>query len=118
MIFSGYSPLITAGDLRERLGGEEPPLVLDVRSNAEHTTSHLRGALHIPVDDLRARWEVLPRDREILVYCRSGARAHLAVRILKQHGFDRVANVTGGILAMQAEEGLTFQEAGRATTQE
>jgi len=51
----------------------------------------------------------LPRDRRIVVHCRSGFRAHLAVRILKQHGFADVANVTGGHMSMVAEGGFNWE---------
>ena len=73
-----------------------PPLVLDVRTAGEWRKGHLRGARAPPVDDLRATLAELPRDRRIALYCRSGFRAHLALRILKEHGYRDVANVTGG----------------------
>ncbi len=106
---SGFSPLVTAADLRAALAGAAPPLVLDVRTEQEWAAGHLRGAVHVPVDDLRARWETLPRDRRIAVHCRSGFRAHLALRILKERGFQDVVNVTGGWMAMLAEGGFEVQ---------
>ncbi len=63
----------------------------------------------IPVDDLRFELDRLPKDRRIVVHCRSGFRAHLAVRILKQRGFADVANVTGGYLSMLAEGGFNWE---------
>jgi rhodanese-related sulfurtransferase len=56
------------------------------------------GAVNIPLPELRARLSELPRDREILVTCRSGQRAYYATRILLQHGF-QVRNLSGGMLA-------------------
>jgi NADPH-dependent 2,4-dienoyl-CoA reductase/sulfur reductase-like enzyme/rhodanese-related sulfurtransferase len=106
---SGFSPLVTAAGLRAELAGAAPPLVLDVRTGAEWAASHLRGALHVPVDDLRARWETVPRDRRLAVHCKSGFRAHLALRILKDRGFGDVVNVTGGWMAMQAEGGFEVE---------
>jgi NADPH-dependent 2,4-dienoyl-CoA reductase/sulfur reductase-like enzyme/rhodanese-related sulfurtransferase len=108
---SGFSPLITAAGLKAALHGPNPPLVLDVRTAAEWAAGHLRGAVHVPVDDLRARWETLPRDRPIAIHCRSGFRAHLALRILKARGFGDVVNVTGGWLAMVAEGGFDVEAA-------
>ena len=61
------------------------------------------------VDDLRFEVERLPKSRRILVHCRSGFRAHLAVRILKQRGFADVAHVTGGYLSMLAEGGFNWE---------
>lgn len=106
---SGFSPIVTAAQLRRELGGRSPPLVLDVRSGGEFARGHLRGALHIPVDELRARWETLPRDRRIAVHCRSGFRAHLAVRTLGQLGFTDVVNVTGGWVSMEIDGGFDVE---------
>ena len=106
---SGFSPIITAAQLRRELGQSAPPLVLDVRSRGEFARGHLRGATHVPVDDLRKRWETLPRDRRIAVHCRSGFRAHLAVRTLKQLGFTNVVNVTGGWVSMEIDGGFDVE---------
>lgn len=99
---SGFSPLASAADLRAALAADPRPVVLDVRTAKEWDAGHLPGAVHVPVDDLRARAEVLPRSGRIYVYCRSGFRGHLAVRMLKARGFNDVVNVTGGWLAMSA----------------
>jgi len=106
---SGFSPLVSAAELKAELAKPEPPIVLDVRTLGEYEASHLAGAVHIPVDDLRFESDRLPRNRRILVHCRSGFRAHLAVRILKQRGFADVANVTGGHLSMLAEGSFNWE---------
>jgi len=103
---SGFSPLITAARLREELAGGQPPLVVDVRNLNEYEASHLRGALHLPLDELRFRLEEVPRDRSLVVHCRSGYRSHLALRILKQNGFQQVRNLTGGYIAALAFGGF------------
>ena len=56
------------------------------------------GALNIPLPELRARLGELPRDREILVICRSAQRAYYATRILLQNGF-KARNISGGMLS-------------------
>ena len=106
---SGFSPLVSAAELKAELAKPEAPLVLDVRTLGEYEASHLAGAVHIPVDDLRFEVDRVPKNRRILVHCRSGFRAHLAVRILKQPGFADVANVTGGHLSMLAEGGFNWE---------
>jgi NADPH-dependent 2,4-dienoyl-CoA reductase/sulfur reductase-like enzyme/rhodanese-related sulfurtransferase len=106
---SGFSPLVTAAELKAELLQPSPPLVLDVRTLGEYEKSHLKGATHLPVDDLRFELDRLPKDRRIVVHCRSGFRAHLAVRILKQRGFPDVANLTGGHLSMLAEGGFDWE---------
>jgi NADPH-dependent 2,4-dienoyl-CoA reductase/sulfur reductase-like enzyme/rhodanese-related sulfurtransferase len=73
-------------------------LVLDVRSDPELAVEGVEGAVHIPLDQLRARLAELPGDREIAVLCRSAQRAYYATRILVQHGFDAKV-LSGGMLS-------------------
>ncbi len=107
---SGFSPLVTPAALKAAMAGGEA-YVLDVRKPAEFAKSHLKGATNIPVDDLRARLDELPRAGRIFVHCRSGFRAHLAVRILKERGFEQVFNVTGGFVSILDEGGFEVEEA-------
>jgi rhodanese-related sulfurtransferase len=107
---SGFSPLITAAELKTALASAEPPVVLDVRTLNEFERSHLKGATNISVDELRFELDSLPRGRRIAVYCRSGYRAHLALRILKSHGFSDVVNITGGYVSLIAEGGFALEE--------
>jgi hypothetical protein len=60
---SGFSPLVSAAELKAELAKAEPPLVLDVRTLREYEMSHLDGAMHIPVDDLRFESDRLPRNQ-------------------------------------------------------
>lgn len=103
---SGYSPLVTASALERRLAEGEAPFLLDVRDPEEFAEAHLRGARLIPLDRLRERLDELPRDCAIVVYCRSGYRAHLATRLLKENGFPEVVNLTGGFLSIEQHAGL------------
>lgn len=102
---AGTAPLITPAQLAEALASDAPPVVLDVRRADEVADGALAGAIAIPLDALRDRLDTLPPGRTLAVYCRSGYRAHLAVRILRQHGVDAV-NVTGGHLSMRLEPAL------------
>jgi NADPH-dependent 2,4-dienoyl-CoA reductase/sulfur reductase-like enzyme/rhodanese-related sulfurtransferase len=105
---TGYAPLITAAGLAAALASKQPPLVLDVRTPNEWAQGHLEGAVHIPLDALRGRLTELPRERAIVVHCRSGFRAHLALRILQASGFARVTNLTGGSVSWVNEPGFTL----------
>ncbi|MBO3707578.1 MAG: FAD-dependent oxidoreductase [Candidatus Accumulibacter sp.] len=73
-------------------------LLLDVRMPMELAVESVHNAVNIPLDQLRARMGELPRDREILVICRSGGRAYFATRILNQNGF-KARTLSGGMLA-------------------
>ena len=70
-------------------------MILDVREPVELEVESVEGAVNIPLGQLRARLDELPRDEPIHVICRSGQRAHYAVRMLLQQGFD-ARNVSGG----------------------
>ena len=72
--------------------------LLDVRGAPELAVESIPGAVNIPLPELRARLGELPRDREILVFCRSGQRAYYATRILLQNGF-KARNLSGGMLS-------------------
>jgi hydroxyacylglutathione hydrolase len=90
--------------LAERLDGDEPALVLDVRRLAEFDAGHVPGSLHIPFGELPKRLEELPRDRPIATICKAGARSGLAASILQREGFDRILHVArGGVAGWQAE---------------
>ncbi len=72
--------------------------LLDVRDPVELAVEQAQGAVNIPLGQLRARLGELPRDREILVICRSGQRAYYATRMLLQNGF-KARTLSGGMLS-------------------
>ena len=72
--------------------------LLDVREPVERAVEDAEGAVNIPLGQLRARLNELPRDKEIHVICRSGQRAYYATRILLQNGF-KARNIPGGMLS-------------------
>lgn len=86
----GDSPLLQWSDLR--LASFD---LLDVRDTDEFEEGHAPGARNIPLNDLRAALDSLSKERPLAVYCAVGGRAHNAVRILRQHGFN-AANISGG----------------------
>lgn len=64
---------------------------LDIREPEEFELGAIRGAVNIPLAQLRARLSELPKDRPLYIYCQSGVRSHTALRILLQHGFKALA---------------------------
>jgi len=92
---------VDAGSLAARLESGDPPFLLDVREPWEWLVGSLetRGAHLIPLGELEARMAEVPRDRPVVVVCRSGARSLTAARTLTARGFADVANLTGGLLA-------------------
>jgi len=76
----------------------EEGFLLDVREPAELAVESEPRAVNVPLGQLRSRLDELPRDREILVVCRSGQRAYYATRMLLQRGF-RARTLAGGMLS-------------------
>jgi NADPH-dependent 2,4-dienoyl-CoA reductase/sulfur reductase-like enzyme/rhodanese-related sulfurtransferase len=71
--------------------------VLDVRFAAECATGTIDGSIHIPLDNLRDRLSELDPHKPTVTVCASGLRSYLAARILRQHGFKNVSDLTGGM---------------------
>lgn len=80
----------------------ENKFLLDVRTPDEFALGSLPGAVNIPLDELRDRLAELPKDRMIYTFCAVGLRGYLAYRILTQHGFDKVRNLSGGLKTYRA----------------
>lgn len=84
----------------------EHQLLLDVRNPEElQKLGQIKGAINIPLDQLRTRLQELPKEKEIIIYCQVGLRGHVAYRQLVQSGF-RARNLIGGYRTYQ----LMFQE--------
>lgn len=84
----------------EYLGSQEIVFV-DVREQHEYQAGHIPGSRLLPYSSgvLEEQWTRLPKNKTILVYCRSGRRSHRALQFLKDRRFDQVINMNGGFLA-------------------
>lgn len=71
-------------------------MIIDSRTKEEYDFGHIEGAINIPVDEIRSRLNEMPRDKKIIVYCAVGLRGYIASRILMQHGYTDVYNLSGG----------------------
>ncbi len=90
---------ITVEELKRRLDQRENVFVLDVRNPEEVQICRLPGSTVIPLPALPQRFGELDRNREIIVHCKSGVRSQKAIHFLRQQGFSKLKNLTGGILA-------------------
>ena len=79
----------------EDVENTDTPYVLDARTKGEYESGHFSEAINIPVDELRENIDKLDKNKEILVYCKTGVRSYIACRILIQNGF-KVKNIMGG----------------------
>jgi adenylyltransferase/sulfurtransferase len=91
-------PAITVEELKQQLDSKKDLFILDVREPHEYQICNLNGYL-IPLGDLPKRVHELDSSRDIVAHCRSGVRSGKAVTFLRQAGFKKVHNLTGGILA-------------------
>lgn len=90
---------ITSEELERKIGNRETIQLLDVRTPEEFHQGHLPQARLVPLDELRDHLAELNPLQETVVYCQAGLRGYLAARILLQHGFANVSNLTGGMLS-------------------
>ena len=72
-------------------------VILDVREPREHERAHIEGTIDIPLGELVARLEEVPRDTTVYVLCHVGGRSAQATQYLETQGFDAV-NIDGGIV--------------------
>jgi len=98
-ILRGEVETITVDELHKKLDAKEPIQLLDVRTQKEYKETHIPQAWLVPVDELRDHLDDLDLTKETIVYCRVGLRGYVTCRILLQHGFEKVFNLTGGILS-------------------
>jgi molybdopterin/thiamine biosynthesis adenylyltransferase/rhodanese-related sulfurtransferase len=95
-------PQLSVKELKRRRDAGETVFLLDVREPYEYQIAQIGGTL-IPQNDVPNRLNEIPRDREIIVQCRSGARSQKIAEFLKQSGYSQVVNLAGGILAWSDE---------------
>jgi rhodanese-related sulfurtransferase len=99
----GQAADVSAAELREQQNSGSPPVILDVRTDAEFERGHISGAVHIPYDELDGRLGEIPASSSdmIVVYCAVGPRARRGERTLLQNGFSHVLHLNGGFLAWE-----------------
>ena len=76
--------------------------LVDVRTPDEFALGALKGAVNIPLDDMRDRMKEIPRDKPVYLYCGVGLRGYLASNILLQNGYQEVKNLIGGLKLYKA----------------
>ncbi len=87
---------LTASDLRETLGRDRPPTVLDVRNAGERAEGAIDGSLHAPLAELPRRLSEVPAGTPVVVYCAAGSRSSIAASLLRRSGHRDVSDLIGG----------------------
>jgi adenylyltransferase/sulfurtransferase len=89
---------ITPAELAAQLTAGADVVLIDVREPYEWNAGHLDQATHIPLAQVPQRLAEIPKDREVVMICRSGGRsAHAQEHLIRQHGYTRVKNLIGGM---------------------
>ena len=88
----------TVIELKRKIDAKEDFFLLDVREPNEYQIGRIPGSTLIPLGEVPQRVGEIPRDKEIVVHCKMGARSAKAAAFLRQQGFIRVKNLKGGIL--------------------
>ncbi len=89
---------ITPEQLKRRIDAGENLFVLDVRNPNEFAICRIPGTVLVPLPELPSRFAEVPKDREVIVHCKSGMRSAKAIEFLKAQGYTRLVNLTGGVL--------------------
>ena len=90
---------IDAATLKSRIDAGEDIALIDIRSDAEVAQGILPNAEHLAMHLIHLRMQDLPRDKDVVLYCRSGARSYHACNFLGHQGVANVINLHGGIIA-------------------
>ncbi len=93
---------VNVNKIRELVENNE--FILDVREKCEYDIGHIKGAINIPLSEIRSRIEEIPKDVPVYVHCRTGQRSYYAVLLLQHFGFENVYNITGSFLALSFYE--------------
>jgi NADPH-dependent 2,4-dienoyl-CoA reductase/sulfur reductase-like enzyme/rhodanese-related sulfurtransferase len=101
-LLSGDYKQVNVDQVRELV--ENNNYILDVRESYEFEAGHIKGAVNIPLSELRARVNEIPNEQPVYVHCRTGQRSYNAVLALQNLGYSNVYNITGSFL------GVSFYE--------
>ena len=88
----------TAASLR----GRNDVVMLDVRTPEEYAQGHIPGVTLIPLDQVATRLAEIPKDKTVIVTCRSGNRSAQAAQLLREKGYGKVHNMLGGFAAWES----------------
>ncbi len=92
---------------------ENNQVIIDVREPGEYANGHIKGALNIPLSQLRERIDEIPKEAPVYLHCRTGQRSYNATLALQNLGFENVYNITGSFLGLSFYEYYNDQITGR-----
>jgi len=98
---------ITPAEYQARFGANADHILIDVRTPEEFAGGHIPGAVNISVEQLAQRLSEIPKDKPVVLYCRSGNRSNQAAQILERAGYSQIYDL-GGIITW-AQQGYPIQ---------
>ncbi|OIJ19314.1 rhodanese [Anaerobacillus alkalidiazotrophicus] len=112
LLFFGYKQFqaqgieqINTDQLAEMLesDGQNDVFYIDVREPHEFQDGHINGMVNVPLSQLENNYDIIPKEKTVVIFCRSGNRSLQAANILKDIGYKDLVNVKGGILDWKGE---------------
>lgn len=94
---------------------EKGEYILDVRGKGAFDQSHIKGAVNIPIEEIRERYNEIPKDRTVYVHCRTSWNSYYVIQALKGFGYHNVVNIQGSFLALSYYEYFNDVTTGRET---
>jgi rhodanese-related sulfurtransferase len=88
-----YTPL----EILQEMEKKKDMIMIDVREPMEVQICHIENARHIPMGEIPAKINELPKDKDLVVFCHMGIRSRQVMNYLRRNGFSRVYNLKGGI---------------------
>ncbi len=105
---SANHPVIQPAEYQARfVDGKEAHTLLDVRTADEFRSGYIPGAINVAVNELNGKLNKIPKDKPVVVYCRSGNRSAHAVQVLQAAGYTEVYDLGG--LFEWARQGLPLK---------
>jgi hydroxyacylglutathione hydrolase len=80
-----------------RLWQSKEAVIIDVRTPDEYREGHIPDVVNIPLDELEKRMGEVPKDKKVVLICRTGSRSAQGTKLLRSKGFANVFNSTGGM---------------------
>ena len=95
--------VISVTELKNQIRNDQNLLLIDVRSQQERDMYNIGGVL-IPLQEMSEQLNKIDRNKNIVVYCHTGARSLMAVKLLTEAGYNSARSLAGGVMAWQADE--------------
>ena len=90
---------ISQDDFIARQKAGDSMVILDVRTKAEFAQGHIKGAVNISHNELASHLKDIPKDKDLIIYCRSGKRAAVAANMLSKNGYEQLFHLDGDMNA-------------------